>query len=183
MSEQRIGDWIQVASGGRFYPLDPRPEEIHLADIAHALAHQCRFSVAQHAVLVSRHCHPEHALWGLLHDAGEAYLVDLPRPVKQSLRAAGLTIFDSLEEGIMRCVCARFGLSWPQPQSVDGADLLLLVTEARDLMAPLAEGWRHTEANGYRALPERIRPVGPAEAKALFLERFRELTGGGKESG
>lgn len=184
MAAERIGDWIQVYTGGRFYPLDPRLEEIHIEDIAHALAHQCRFSghvrefwsVAQHSTLVSHHCDPTHALWGLLHDAAEAYLVDLPRPVKQSLRAAGITVFDALEQQIMEAVCARFGLTMPQPQSVDTADVLLLVTEARDLMAPLAPGWQHTEANGFRALPERLIPVGPAEAEAMFLERFEELT-------
>ena len=57
----RVGDWIQVYTGGQFWPLDPRPEEIHIEDIAHALALTCRFtghcrefySVAQHSLLVS----------------------------------------------------------------------------------------------------------------------------------
>lgn len=182
----RVGSWIQVFSGRRFYPLDPRPEEVHIEDIAHALANTCRFtghvrefySVGQHAVLVSTHSWPSHALWGLLHDAAEAYLVDLPRPVKQSLRAAGLTVFDDLEARIMAAVCRRFGLADEQPESVTQADVLLLATEARDLMAPLAEGWHHIPENGYPVLPERIVPVGPVEAEQMFLDRFAELTRG-----
>ena len=90
MSE-RVGDWIQTMSGVIFYPLDPRPEEIRIEDIAHALSHQCRFaghcrefySVAEHSVRVSRELPQEFMLWGLLHDASEAYLVDLPRPIKR----------------------------------------------------------------------------------------------------
>ena len=68
----------------------PNPDDIRIEDIAHALSNQCRFagharefySVAEHSVHVSQLCLPEHALWGLLHDASEAYLVDLPRPLK-----------------------------------------------------------------------------------------------------
>ena len=68
--------FIGTFSGLRFWPLDPNPEKILIDDIAHALAHQCRFgghasrfySVAEHSVHVSRLCLPEHALWGLLHD-------------------------------------------------------------------------------------------------------------------
>ena len=59
MSE-RGGDWMQTYSGFQFWPLDPRPEEIHVIDIAHSLANQCRYaghcrefySVAQHSVLL-----------------------------------------------------------------------------------------------------------------------------------
>ena len=85
-----LDGFIGTFSGLRFWPLAPNLEKILVEDIAHALAHQCRFgghasrfySVAEHSVHVSQLCLPEHALWGLLHDASEAYLVDLPRPLK-----------------------------------------------------------------------------------------------------
>src|ERR1019366_9954250 len=81
---------IRTYSGVRFKPLDPDPA-VGISDIAHALANQCRFgghssafySVAQHSVRVSEICAAEDALWGLLHDASEAYLVDVPAPLKQ----------------------------------------------------------------------------------------------------
>lgn len=182
--ERCNGHWIQVRSGGRFFPLDPRPEDIHIEDVAHALSNICRFtghtaefmSVAQHSVLVSLHCWPEDALFGLLHDTAEAFLADLSRPVKLSLRDAGITIFDDMEARIMLSVCEKFGLPAVMPQSVKDADNLLLTTEARDLMSPLLEGWKYTTENGWPTLSERIVPVGPVEAKAMFIRRFEELS-------
>jgi uncharacterized protein len=180
-SEARKGDWIQTYTGRRFYPLDPRPDEVDILDIAHALAQQCRFtghtkthySVAQHSCLVSQHAGEADGLWGLLHDAAEAYISDLSRPVKQSIRAAGITLFDEIEDRIMVAVCLRYGLPpGPMPVEVNRADLLLLATEARDFMAPLDPGWYHTEANGWPVLPDRIVPWGPGRAEWAFRERF-----------
>src|SRR5271165_7548492 len=90
-ADNRKGDWIQTYTGRVMYPLDPRPEEINIIDIAHALSNLCRFtghvrtfySVAEHSVRVSQHCDPKDALWGLLHDASEAYLADMSRPMKR----------------------------------------------------------------------------------------------------
>jgi len=90
--------WIATYTGGRFYPLDPRPEDVCIADIAHSLSQICRFngqtlqfySVAQHSVLVSKLLgqggpSPIHEFMGLKHDAAEAYLCDLVRPIKREL--------------------------------------------------------------------------------------------------
>ena len=85
--------WTQTASGGRFYPMAPRPSEIRIEDIATGLANACRFgsqtpvffSVAQHSVEVSRMVSEECRPLALLHDAAEAYLGDIPRPYKELL--------------------------------------------------------------------------------------------------
>src|SRR4051812_6540197 len=90
-AKQQKGDWMQTISGKAFFPLDPRPADVDIQDIAHALAFQCRFgghvkefySVAEHSVRVSLICAHEDAKWGLLHDATEAYLSDIVRPVKR----------------------------------------------------------------------------------------------------
>ena len=82
----RRGEWIQTFSGGRFWPLDPRPEDVYIGDIAHALSMKCRYaghttffySVAEHSVHVCRHAPAEHKLWALLHDEGRQ--VFLPHP-------------------------------------------------------------------------------------------------------
>ena len=74
-------EWIITASGKRFYLRRPTPADIDAGDVAHALAHICRFnghtrefySVAQHSILVSRLLPDELKLAGLLHDAAEAY--------------------------------------------------------------------------------------------------------------
>src|SRR5690606_29748913 len=89
----RKGDWMQTFTGRRFWPLDPRPDEICIEDIAHALSMQCRYaghclsfySVAEHSVLLSQHVAEPFRRWALLHDASEAYLVDVPRPIKGDL--------------------------------------------------------------------------------------------------
>ena len=168
--------WIQTYTGVRFTPTNPNPDAIVIQDIAHALSNQCRFSghvkqfysVAQHCVLVSYICNFEDAMTGLLHDATEAYLVDVPRPLKRSGK------FDSyleFEEKMRLAICNRFNLPLIEPSSVKKADELLLYTEARDLMSPLRKDW-HQNAS---PLPFKIEPLNPTDAKHLFLNRFYEL--------
>ena len=169
--------FIGTFSGLRFWPLDPNPEKILIDDIAHALAHQCRFgghasrfySVAEHSVHVSRLCLPEHALWGLLHDASEAYLVDLPRPLKLLPEFAP---YREAERRLQRAVAARFGLPPDQPASVTEADDTMLWIEAHSLLGSIPEeAIRQT-----RAPFEITDPLLPVEAERLFLSRFNELS-------
>ena len=168
-------DWIQTWTGRPFRPLHPDPDSIDIRDIAHALSLLCRFnghcnvfySVAEHAERVSRAVPPEHALWGLLHDAAEAYISDLPRPVKRQVPA-----FVDFEDALLEVIMARFGQPWPMPEEVKRADDRLLATEQRDLMPPCCVAW----GQGVEALPERIEPMTPPEAERAFLARFQELT-------
>lgn len=176
MGEARIGGRCQTFTGRYFWPLDPRADEVCIEDIAHHLANLCRFggatrafySVAEHCVRVSRACDPADALWGLLHDASEAYLVDVPHPIKAHLAGYG-----ALEAGVMRAVCARFGLPPDEPESVAQADAVLLHTEARDLMPRPLTQCRRVAA----PLPGRIAPWTPARAERAFLARFDNLGG------
>jgi uncharacterized protein len=175
---ERHGEWMPTFTGGRFWPLDPRPEEVKIEDIAHHLALICRFggtcrepySVAQHSVLVSRIVPTEHALWGLLHDAAEAYLGDLPRPVK---RLPELYCYRSAEEEIMRVICRRFGLSPEMPAAVKIADEVLLATEARDITSNRQDirTWRLPE----EPLPDTVVPWHWREAEERFLNTFHSL--------
>ena len=168
--------WIQTYSGQRFNPTKPVPEAIVIQDIAHSLSMQCRFSghvkqfysVARHSVMVSYICDMKDALWGLLHDASEAYLVDVPRPLKQSGKFDSYLFFESQ---MQEAVCQRFGLPDSEPDSVKKADKIMLATEARDLMAPLREDWIQT----IEPLLFKIDPLPPEEAKKAFLKRFFEL--------
>jgi 5'-deoxynucleotidase YfbR-like HD superfamily hydrolase len=168
--------WIQTYSGRRFTPTNPNPNAIVIQDIAHSLSMQCRFSghtkkfysVAQHSVYVSYICNHEDALWGLMHDATEAYLVDVPRPLKRSGKFDAYLEFEAV---MQKAVCKRFGLSEQEPPSVKLADTILLATEARDLMYPLRTDW----VQPVEPLPFKIDPLGPREAKDLFMKRFFEL--------
>lgn len=178
MAQTRTGGWIQTFSGGRFFPLDPRSWEVRIEDVAHALSLLCRFggharsfySVAEHSVRVSQACAPADAFWGLLHDASEAYLVDLPRPLKRLPELAG---YLEAERRVMEAVCVRFGLPSAEPQGLRHADDLLLATERRDLMAPSDADWGPLP----EPLPERIEPWPATHAEELFLARFSQLCG------
>lgn len=140
----RKGDWIQTATGRQFWPIDPRPEDIDLYDIAHALARLCRYgghctqfySVAEHSVLLASKVAPENRLWALLHDASEAYLVDVPRPLKPFL--AG---YREAEDRIMRAVCDHFGLVGEMPDEVKALDTRILTDERQQNMVAAPQPW------------------------------------------
>lgn len=175
--------FIETFTGRTFSPLAPVAGRIFVEDIAHALANQCRFSghvrhrysVAEHSVRVAESLHrsgPRVQLWGLLHDASEAYLVDLPTPLKRDPRIGDA--YCVAERRLMRAVCRRFGLPAREPLSVRLADAVLLATEVRDLMHGDRDYWRKIEAD---PLPERIRPWGDGVAEAEFLRLFKSLGG------
>ena len=144
--------WIQTRSGGRFYPLDPKPEHVDLRDIAHALARQCRFSghtsrfysVAEHSVRVAMRVFEEThdpvlALLGLLHDASEAYLVDLPRPLKHDPAFAP---YLTAERACMDAILRHVGFTVTTlPDVVKRADASLLADEAQEFMRPVSDEW------------------------------------------
>lgn len=176
----RTGDWIQTFTGKKFFPLDPRPEEVDIKDIAHALSQVCRFaghtqsfySVAQHSLIVATACPPEYRLWGLLHDASEAYIGDMTRPLKRSMFAAGITFYKDAEARIMRAVCERFGLPPEEPAAVKHADNRVLFTERRDLLghSVIWDDW--TGNKDVAPLETSIVPVLPSLAKWAFLEAY-----------
>lgn len=129
--------WIQTFTGKRFYPFNPNPADIDIVDIAAALSKTCRFgghtlkwySVAEHCVHVANHALPEHKLAALLHDASEAYLVDVPRPIKPLIAN-----YYSIEEKIERTIFERFGIEYPFPAAVKLIDNRILSDERAQVM-------------------------------------------------
>ncbi|MCP1832797.1 phosphohydrolase [Bradyrhizobium sp. USDA 4545] len=176
MSERK-GDWIQTYTGRRFWPLDPRPEDVAIEDIAHALSLICRFgghclrfySVGQHSIYVSQHCDPADALAGLLHDGSETYLLDMLRPVKRDMPD-----YRAAEARCQWAVYEAFGLPPETPASVKRADRSMLLTERQQIMAPTDEVW---DVDGYSPINVRIAHCSPRAVEQLFLDRF-ELLGG-----
>lgn len=176
MAEKASEAWIQTYTGRKFYPLAPKPEDVCLEDIAHALSMKCRYgghvlwfySVAQHSCMAAHLC-KEAPAWGLLHDAAEAYLVDLARPLKPHMRG-----FEEAEERLLRVIAKRFGLAWPMPAPVHDVDVQLLVTERRDLLPRNAPKWG-PEFDAIKPLERRIVPWTPEFAKAVFLETARKV--------
>ena len=180
MNSERRGNWSQTFTGRQFWPCDPRPEDIDVRDVAHALALQCRFaghcrvpySVAEHSVRVSRVIAPRKALAGLLHDASEAYCIDVPRPLKPFLVG-----YAEIENGVMRVVETWAGLAVGECSSpeVKRADEVLLMTEARDIMSAPPVPWTFAQGVACEPLHEVIVPWGWERAEREFLARFAEL--------
>lgn len=171
------GDWMQTYSGGRYYPMDPRPEDIEPRDIAHALSLLCRYgghvdrfySVAEHCVLMSEAVAPEHALYALLHDATEAYVVDVPRPLKRYLDR-----YRDIEALSWYAIANRFNLpSLALPVEVKDADNAILLTE-RDALMPRAGRW--SQDDDYDPLPVTVTGWAPEEAERRYLDRLAALT-------
>ena len=129
--------WIQTFTGKRFYPLDPNPDDISIVDIAAALSKTCRFgghtlkwySVAEHCVHVANYALPEHKLAALLHDASEAYLVDVPPPIKPLIAD-----YYSIEGKIERAIAERFKIEYPFPHSIKLIDSRILSDERAQVM-------------------------------------------------
>jgi hypothetical protein len=150
--------WIQTSQGLVFHPLDPKPEEIDPRDIARGLANENRFagqteypySVARHSLMVSHrvsHYAPDNkelALVGLLHDASEAYIKDIPRAFKRAMPE-----YLAIERKVMEAIFNRFGLiHWlvdgKLPSAVKQADEDALFTEAYHLFPNRPDVWNLT---------------------------------------
>lgn len=173
------GDWMQTHSGRAFYPLDPRPDEIYIDDIGHALSMLCRYnghvsrfySVAEHSYLLSRAVDPEHALWALLHDASEAYLGDMIRPLKNAMAR-----YRAVETQVMRAITDKYGLDALMPAQVKEYDTRILVDERDALMQDPPQAWFAGEKVEKLDVP--IEGWNPTMARARFLFRFDELVNG-----
>lgn len=161
------GPFITTFSGNHFYLLDPRPEDIEIRDIAHALSHLCRFTghsrklytVAQHCVIVSTLVPPKLALEGLLHDAAEAYVGDVSTPLKGILS----TTYTAIEDAVQEAIAQRFELATPPPPAIKAADTQAFEIEAHNLMLGFEPDARDLEV------------MSPTVARAAFLDRFEEL--------
>jgi len=112
---------------------NPDPEQIYIHDIAVGLANQCRFaghvtkwiSVARHSLNVCELVQdPNLKLAALLHDASEAYLLDMPSPIK-----ALLPHYKALEENMMRVIAKKYGFEYPLHPLVKMADRNALEAE------------------------------------------------------
>lgn len=170
------GNWMQTYTGRQFFPLDPLPEEVDILDIAHALSNMCRYaghcdrfySVAEHSVYVSQVVDPRHAFVALMHDAAEAYVMDVPRPLKRHLSDHGW-----IEEGVWHAISEKFELPEVIPDEVWVADNAVLLAEAKQILKPHPAPW---DVPGEPA-NVRIACHRPSTAKLMFLDRFEELTG------
>lgn len=154
---------VRTSTGKYINYTDINPDDICIEDIAHALSMQCRFgghlpqfySVAQHSVHCSELVHPDYALEALLHDASEAYMLDIPKPLKNLLPD-----YEALEEKMMRTISEKYNITHPLSQPVKSVDAIMLVVEFKSIMLQgnMIEVW------------------SMEDSKRKFIERYRELT-------
>jgi hypothetical protein len=123
------------------------------------------YTVAQHSVVVSKLVPPEDSMWGLLHDASEAYLGDIATPLKSFLPD-----YMQLERHVQRTIAKKFGLKWPMPESVKVADRRALIHEKTKLLS-VQHDW------GITAEPicASIVLMDWRQAEELFANRYKEL--------
>lgn len=180
LPEDRKGTWMQTYTGGPFYPLDPRPSEVRVRDVAHGLAMTCRYgghtkrfySVAEHCVHVARHVPDELKLEALFHDAAEAYIGDMVRPLKHT---PSMEEYRRAEDLVQAAVYAHLGIV-PTPQSravIKTVDDRILIDETSALMH---------DPHAYTARMRRTEPLGvriacwdPGEAEQWFLNTYYAL--------
>lgn len=172
--------WLQTYTGKALSLIDPKPEQIDLEDIAHALALQCRFnghvrqfySIAEHSILVQmavaeRGESRKVQRVGLMHDAAEAYVGDLVAPIK---RLQGLSVYRAIENAIwIEAIAPRFGLPDVVPDVVKRADLCMLAQEASELLVEPPEPWGLPDWAHVEQGPQPIVAYEPAPAKKHFL--------------
>lgn len=168
---------MQTSLGKQFWPLDPHPGEVHIEDIAGALSKLCRYggqclrfySVAEHCVHVANAAPHELKLVALLHDASEAYLSDIIRPIKPFL-----SNYLEIEANLERAIAQRFCLPHPWPAEVKRIDTAILADERDQVMAPPPVPWSQTTE---APLDVRLQFWTPVQAQTEFLAAFYRYGG------
>lgn len=159
-------DHIRTFSGKYVNIFEPKPEMFCIEDIAHALSNQCRFgghlpefySVAQHSYHCAEFATPPNKLAALMHDASEAYLLDIPRPIKGKLQN-----YQEVEHNLMLEISKVFGFDYPMPDEVKEIDNDILQLEWDLKMIKSRSDYEHYTS------------VAPQVAKNRFLEFYEKL--------
>lgn len=177
--------WMQTYSGKKFCHLDHLLTDFDIEDIAHALSLQCRFaghckfhySVGQHSILGTKRILETSGLGSetasiafafLLHDASEAYMTDIPTPLK-ALIGRG---FGDVDELIQNQIYIYFrSPCFLYTHQVKEVDMRMLATEKRDIMRPCIESWGPLP----EPYEERIEPMQPERVEGMFIELFNLL--------
>lgn len=178
---------IETYSGLFFDPLDPRPEQIALRDIAHGLSNICRFggqcrgfySVAEHSLGVAGHlCFNEgesarFQVLGLLHDAAEAYLGDVPTPLKRTIWKG----FPVYERNVLSAIYRALDVPPPTEEEgriVKAADEYLMAVEVKQLLPSGGQGW-DVVWRGVRKEDTGLSLMVPGKAYEAFLNAFYNI--------
>ncbi len=181
LDDSKLG-YMTTFSGEKFYPMRPKAEAINIYDIAHALANTCRwsghikqfYSVAQHSYKVMEIVPQDHKLAALLHDASEAYLGDMIRPIKYLPEMA---IYKEIEANATAAIAEAFGFeTLEKSDEVDKADQIILAQEAIVLRTGMFTWPQESLVKLNSPLDFVFGEIWePETAKAMFLRAFYEL--------
>jgi uncharacterized protein len=186
--QPKAKSWIGTYTGRKFYPYDPKLEDVSIEDIAHSLSLQCRFnghcermySVAQHSINCAKLLKElgygvKHQLYVLLHDASEAYLSDVVKPVKDYLLE-----YCEVEEDVQNVIWEYFNLPKPTKEDwniIHFADMQLLYWEGINLTKNI-DNW----VERYNSLLVDFNPPEdwfkeklPSEVKSEFISLLEQL--------
>lgn len=155
------GRLIRTYRGHYFDVFDPNPDQIDIEDIAHSLSLLCRFaghtqsfySVAEHSIWVAKKVRIEDKLTALLHDASEAYLIDLPSPIKK-----GIPQYLEMENNLMKAIAQKLEFNYPFSSEIKIADKLALEYE-----------WEN------KVISDKVISLTPEEAKKSFLQEYYKI--------
>lgn len=150
---------------------DLQPEDIRIEDIAHSLGMLCRYgghcrrfyTVAEHSWLLSYKVPLEFALTALMHDSTEAYLIDLPKPVKMLFPE-----YTVLEHKLYKIIAKKYGLIDPLPADLENLDKRMHADETGQNMK--------VASTHHIPVGVKLRYWSPKTAEKKFLERFEQLT-------
>ena len=179
--QARYGDWILTSTGRQLWPSDPRAGDFDVGEIAHNLSLVCRFTgsvavaypVSSHSVMVQeiiRDCGGSlvEQLQGLMHDAPESIISDIPAPIKRFLPDVV-----KAEKKIWKAMAEQFGVPEKMSPLVKAADRISLITERRDLMPDSPHAWKGYD--NVKPISSHVKIMSAKSAEKLFLERFHHL--------
>ncbi len=157
-----VPNCIRTFTGAYINVFDPNLDDIYIEDGAHAMSMQCRFgghtkefySVAQHSMWVAERVPDRLKLAALLHDMPEAYLVDIPKPIKK-----GLDDYNKVEHTLMIAIATKFKFEYPFHKLIKKADRAALKYE-----------WKN------KVLNNTFKSMTPSQAKKAFLKKFKEYS-------
>lgn len=157
---------IRTNSGQYVNVFEPNPDTLLIEDIAHALSNQPRFgghlskfySVAQHCILCHMVAADGEKYNALMHDASEAYLLDMPKPIKMEMPD-----YNRIEDHLMNVLAEKFKFVYPKTKEVDRVDHYLLEWEWNVLMLKRKDSEF-----------KRIVCLTPSESKKYFLKLYND---------
>jgi 5'-deoxynucleotidase YfbR-like HD superfamily hydrolase len=157
-------DCIRTKSGLYMNIFEPDVDMICIEDIAHALSSQPRFaghlrrhySVAQHSIHCAERASQPNKLAALLHDASEAFMLDMPTPIK-----ARMPEYKEYEHNLMEVIAEKFGFKYPYHPEIKIVDTIMVNLEWDNLV----------EKNN-----KDFKCMTFLQAKREFLRMYYELT-------